>query len=83
MEGVEGRGVVGCDDAATGGRAVDDEPDAGGGGVQGRDGVEHVAVVEHGEAAVGEVGAPDAEDHVVGGEEEGVQVGGGGGGDGC
>ena len=58
------RGVFG-DDAPFCGGAVDDVPQAGFGRVEGRDGIDDVAVVEDGHATVGEVGAPDAEDDEV------------------
>ena len=67
MEGEESRGRVGCDHAGGRRGARDYIPSAGFGGVKWRDGVDHVAVIEDGEAAVGEVRAPNTKDDVVGG----------------
>lgn len=82
VEGEEGRAGVCGEYALVGWSAVDDVPEAGFGRVEGRDGVEHVAVVEEGEAAESVMRAPDAQDDMLLGQKERVQIGGRGIGDG-
>lgn len=74
VEGEEGGGFVDADEAFVV-YAVDYEPGVLLGRVEGH-GVEHVSGPEDFEAALGVVGVEDAEDDVVLGQQDGVQVGG-------
>ena len=74
MEGEEGGRGIGCKEAFASRRAVDNVPETRLGGVERGERVNDIAVVDEGEATVGEVGTPNTENDMVWSEEEGVQV---------